>query len=50
MARYIDKLPPKPSGDSKKDIEALYEYLFYQREQINLLVSEINKGENKNVK
>lgn len=45
MARYIDKLPPKPSGEVIKDIEALYGYMFYLREQINYLISQINKGE-----
>ena len=46
--RYIDKLPPEPTGNVKKDNEELYKYLFYLREQINALVSQLNKGEKEN--
>jgi len=33
--KKIDKLPPSPSGDLKKDVEALANYLCYLQEQIN---------------
>lgn len=48
MFRYIDILPPKPTGNAQKDNEALYEYLFYLREQFNSLVTKLNKGEKEN--
>jgi len=33
--KKIDKLPPSPSGDIKKDVDALANYLCYLQEQIN---------------
>ena len=50
MAKYIDKFPPRPEDTSNKDTMALYEYLFYLREQINLIVSTMNKGDKNNGK
>lgn len=43
--KKIDKLPPSPSGDVKKDIAALSNYLVYLHEQINLALNTIEKKE-----
>lgn len=48
MAGYIDRLPPRPEGEPKKDNEALYNYLVFLREQINAIVASINKGDKNN--
>ncbi len=45
MLRYIEKLPPEPTGNPKKDTDSLYQYLFYLREQLNSIIAMINKGE-----
>jgi hypothetical protein len=43
MASYIDKAPPVTTGDADKDLKALAEYCWYLYEQINFIVSQINK-------
>lgn len=34
----VDRTPPTLSGDDKKDIRALSEYLFYLQERINYIL------------
>lgn len=43
--KKIDKLPPSPSGETKKDLAAMLEYLCYLREQINFALSIVEKEE-----
>lgn len=44
MARQIDKYPPALTGDAKKDLEAMQNYLYYLREQINFILSNMSNG------
>lgn len=43
MAKFIDKMPPKPTGDLKKDVAAIFEYQTYLREQINFILNLLYK-------
>lgn len=49
MAKYIDRTPPSPTGDKKRDEQAIYDYLSYMREQLNyilqLLYKNIGRGD-----
>lgn len=45
MGRYIEKLPPRATGNAQKDMQDAREYLFYLREQINLILSAIYRRE-----
>ena len=38
--KKIDKLPPSPSGETKRDLAAMLEYLCYLREQINFALEQ----------
>lgn len=41
--KKLDISPPQPTGDSKVDLKALHEYLSYQTEQINYILTLIEK-------
>lgn len=41
--RYIDTMPPAPTGNSKEDIVRLANYLRVLVEQLNAMIAEINK-------
>lgn len=41
----IDKTPPAPTGDPQTDISAVITYLYYMREQINFILSIIERRE-----
>ena len=44
--KQIDRMPPRPTGDSDSDIKTLYDYIFYLREMINQNLREmINQKE-----
>ena len=45
MARRIDRLPPAPTGDPRRDSAAACEYLFYLREQLNFILSVMDRKE-----
>jgi len=40
----IDKLPPKPTGDTKQDLRNIYEYEKQLVEQLNFILTTIQKG------
>lgn len=44
MGKYIEKMPPRQTGDTEKDLAAILEYLSYLREQENFLISRIYKA------
>lgn len=39
----IDKTPPVPTGDSKQDVASVYDYLSYMQEQLNYILTIIDK-------
>ena len=41
--RSIDSLPPAPTGNPEADVRALYQYLCNLVEQLNFIISQINK-------
>jgi hypothetical protein len=43
MGKYIEKVPPKLTGDTTRDLAELLRYQTYLREQINFLLSTIYK-------
>lgn len=43
MARFIDRMPPEPTGDEKRDTQAIINYLSYMYEQLNFILSLIYK-------
>lgn len=45
MMQKIDRMPPEPSGDLRRDLGAVYEYLFYLREQFNFILYNMDKKE-----
>ena len=44
MAKFIDRNPPELTGDAKKDLAAMQNYLYYLREQVNFILSTMNKN------
>lgn len=42
--RKIDKKPPEITGNTKKDLQELREYLEYFREQINWILELISRN------
>lgn len=43
--RKIDRTPPRPTGDTQVDINAIITYLHYLREQINFIITNIERRE-----
>ncbi|MBR4955971.1 MAG: hypothetical protein IKY46_08695 [Clostridia bacterium] len=43
--KKIDKTPPEMTGDVKKDIKALHDYMTYLRERVNFALNTIEKQE-----
>lgn len=43
MIRLIDKMPPAPSGDAQRDAAAALEYMSYLREQMNFILTNLNR-------
>lgn len=43
VIKKIDKMPPVISGDTKKDMQAMQDYLTYLREKINFALNTIEK-------
>ncbi len=43
MTGYLDKMPPVSTGDVRKDLRETMEYLIYLQEQMNFILSKINK-------
>ena len=43
MAKYIDRTPPAATGDTKRDVQEILDYLNYLREQINYILTLIYK-------
>ena len=41
--RYIDSMPPSPTGNNGQDIARLSNYIRALVEQLNAMVAEINK-------
>ena len=44
MAKYIDKSPPRPTGDQEADAMAIYNYLCYVQEQLNFILTQLYKN------
>ena len=40
----IDRQPPTPTGNKDRDLQAMYEYLMYLQEQMNFILTNIEKG------
>lgn len=45
--KYIDKSPPTVTGDSRKDAQAIVDYLAYLREQFNFMLAQTAKDNRK---
>ena len=43
MIRLIDRTPPAPSGDAEKDAAAALDYMSYLREQLNFIITHLNR-------
>lgn len=43
--KKIDRMPPALTGDAKRDVQAMHEYLLYMRESINFAINSIDKKE-----
>lgn len=43
--RQIDRKPQALTGDTQKDLQAIAEYLAYLQEQINFILSGLEKGD-----
>lgn len=43
MPTYID-YPPAPTGDSEKDVQALYVYLYQLCETLNVFMSTVKEA------
>lgn len=41
--RLIDKTPPAPTGDAQADVAALYQYCAYLQEQLNFILTNLNR-------
>lgn len=41
--KYIDKSPPMMTGDSKRDIQSIVEYLAYLQETVNFNLTQMAK-------
>lgn len=41
--RLIDRTPPAPSGDVNQDIRALMDYCAYLQEQLNFILTNLNR-------
>lgn len=41
--RLIDRQPPAPTGDTARDVENIYSYLAYLMEQINFILTNLNR-------
>lgn len=43
MIKTIDRDPPIPTGDAKRDSDAMYRYLVYLMEQLNYILTLIQR-------
>lgn len=41
----LDRQPPAPTGDARRDTQALYEWAMYLYEQMNFILTNLQKGE-----
>ena len=41
--RLIDRQPPAPTGDTKRDVDALYQYCAYLQEQLNFILTNLSR-------
>ncbi len=41
MASYLEKAPPVMTGETKRDLQAIAEYLAYCKEQTNFILSQL---------
>lgn len=41
--RLIDKTPPSPTGDAQKDVQALYQWCAYLQEQLNFIITNMER-------
>lgn len=41
----IDKAPPAATGDTRADISAIINYLYYLREQLNFMIHKLEREE-----
>lgn len=41
--RYIDKLPPTMTGNTREDVQSIASYLLYLQEQINFILSAMDR-------
>lgn len=41
--RTIDRMPNPLTGDTQKDLQTIYDYLIYLREQMNMILAQIGK-------
>lgn len=45
IKQQVDRVPPNPTGDNKADIQAVIDYLAYIQDEINRLISILNREE-----
>lgn len=41
--RNIDRMPNPLTGDVNRDLQSIYDYLIYLREQMNMVIAQIEK-------
>ena len=46
--KKIDRRPPTPTENVREDIDALNDYIYYLREQINFALNQIETEVNRN--
>lgn len=44
--RLIDRTPPEPTGNTQQDLSELSDYCAYLREQINFILTTLNRRGN----
>lgn len=41
--RYIDRMPPVPTGNTQSDLQSIAAYLSYLQEQMNFILSAMDR-------
>ena len=44
----LDKQPPALTGDTRRDLQVLYEWAMYLYEQLNFILTNLQRGEDSN--